>query len=86
MQLRRPDYPGGANSPSLIDSQRNFAKFGAMEPGFVGNVRAATDDEPLDPGWRPVDVDRDVRTPVQDAGWPDDLTVLYYWRPTFWGS
>lgn len=83
-QLRWPDYAGGANSPSLIESQRNYVECGAMEPRFVDQVRPASEVEPVDVGWRPVDPVTDVLTPIQDAGWPDDLTDLYYWRPTYW--
>lgn len=86
VQLRWPDYPGGANKPSLIESQRNFAEFGAMEQRFRGNVRQPQPSEVLDEGWRPVDLDVDSfeERSAMGAPWPDDLTVLYWWRPTFW--
>jgi hypothetical protein len=37
-------------------------------------------------GWRPIDLERDSFEPEgkQDAPWPEDPTVLYWWRPTFW--
>jgi hypothetical protein len=70
----------------LIESQRNFAEMGAMEYRFTGNVREPTSDERLDDGWRPIDLSIDSFEPraAKEAPWPDDLTVLYWWRPTFW--
>jgi hypothetical protein len=56
IQLRWPDRPGGANSLSLIDAQRAYTELGAMEYRFTGIVRTAAPDEPLDDGWRPVDL------------------------------
>ena len=86
IQLRWPDWAGGANRPSLMKSQSDFVQFGAMEDGFRSNVRAPLPEEPIDDGWRPIDLDRDhfEARGVQERGWPDDLTVLYWWRPTFW--
>ena len=86
VQLRWPDSAGGANKPSLIESQHAYRQFGAMEQRFVHLVRAATEGEPIDPGWRPVDLALDSFEPggVHDRPWPEDLTVLYWWRPTFW--
>ncbi|KUI30700.1 hypothetical protein AU196_14285 [Mycobacterium sp. IS-1742] len=88
VQLRWPTYEGGANRPSLLASQRAYAALGAMEHRFTGLVRAAADTEPLDFGWRPVDLDLDSFEDRGDreADWPDDLTTLYWWRPTFWRS
>lgn len=86
IQLRWPDWAGGANAPSLIEGQRNVAVMGAMEHGFTGIVRGASDDEAREDGWRPVDLQLDSFEPkgVSEAPWPQDLTVLYWWRPTFW--
>lgn len=86
VQLRWPDYAGGANAPSLIDSQRHFAEHGAMEERFKSNVRRARADEPREEHWRPVDltVDRFEPRSVQQAPWPEDLTTLYWWRDSFW--
>jgi Cysteine-rich CPCC len=86
LQLRWPSWAGGANRPSLIESQRTYRQEGAMEFRFTGMVRGAAADEPVEPGWRPIDPSIDVFEPtgVSEAPWPDDLTVLYWWRPTFW--
>ncbi|MFC5831474.1 CPCC family cysteine-rich protein [Nonomuraea insulae] len=87
IQLRWPDWPGGANKPSLIEAQRIFQEIGACEERLLQHVRPATTDEPLDPGWRPIDLTRDSFEPRDQedwAPWPIGLTVLYWWRSTFW--
>lgn len=86
IQVRWPGWSGGANSPSLIDAQRAYAELGAMEFRFTGLVRAATAAEPVDGGWRPVDLASDNFEPrgVSEAPWPADLTTLYWWRPDYW--
>ena len=86
IQLRWPDWAGGANSLCLVDAQRAYAGTGAMEYRFTGIVRGAAPDEPLDEGWRPIDPALDDFEPrgVASAPWPGDLTMLYWWRPTFW--
>ncbi|MGZ4260927.1 MAG: CPCC family cysteine-rich protein, partial [Solirubrobacteraceae bacterium] len=60
--------------------------FGAGERAHLVHVRPATDAEPVEDGWRPIDLERDSFEPpgVQEAPWPEDPTVLYWWRPTFW--
>ncbi len=83
-QLRWP-WTYGANSVGLVEAQRNYQRFGAMEKRFLKNVRAPGQDEPLDPGWRPIDLSRDsFEEPGNSGDWPDDLTALYWWRPNFW--
>jgi hypothetical protein len=77
---------GGANRRCLIDSQSAYEEHGAIEPRFVANVRPPRLDEPVDDGWRRIDPHRDSFEALNDrsAEWPDDLTHLYWWRPTFW--
>jgi hypothetical protein len=61
--------------------------FGACDEAFVRRVRPARDDEPLDPGWYPLDSGAPPRFEAPgrpERPWPDDHTVLYWWRPTFW--
>ena len=86
VQLRWPTWAGGANRPDLIDAQQTFIKHGAMEERFARNVREPADDEPVEQGWRIVDLGLDSfeGTGVKEAEWPVDLTTLYWWRPTFW--
>ncbi|MGP2439702.1 CPCC family cysteine-rich protein [Streptomyces sp. JW3] len=68
-----------------MDAQRNYQRFGAMEERFRGDVRAPREDEPLDPGWRPIDLSRDSFEDLgSDTPMPEDLTELYWWRPTYW--
>ncbi|MCG8968858.1 MULTISPECIES: CPCC family cysteine-rich protein [Streptomyces] len=84
-QMRWPLMAAGANAVSLVEAQRNYQRFGATEERFRNNVRPPRADEPLDPGWRPIDLTRDsFEGPGSSASWPDDLTTLYWWRPTFW--
>jgi hypothetical protein len=84
MQLRWPRFAGGANAVSLADAQRNWASVGASEPRFVGDVRPALQDEPLEPAFRPIEERDPFESPNDSSPWPEDRTKLYYWRPTFW--
>jgi hypothetical protein len=83
-QLRWPQLAGATNSVSLLEAQRNFARLGASEERFVGDVRSPTPAELLDAGWRPIDEHDRFEAPDESAPWPSDRTRLYYWRPTFW--
>lgn len=85
VQLRRPDFRGGANKPSLIEAQENVARFGAVEERHIPHVRPPTASEALDPVWRRFDPDRDVieeRRSGVDYGmtYAHDRTAYYYWR------
>jgi hypothetical protein len=86
VMLRWPTAGGGANHASLVEAQGNYAEFGAAERRVQGFVRPATEDEPIEDGWRPIDLERDSFEPPaeQQGPWPGDSTVLYWWRPTFW--
>jgi Cysteine-rich CPCC len=86
VQLRWPDWPGGANKPSLVQAQAAYAGIGACEQRHLAHVRQPRADEPVEAGWRPIDlaIDRFEPTAVQEAPWPEDKTTLYWWRPTFW--
>jgi len=57
VQLLDPTYRGGANGPSLIECQIEFASCGASERRFLTNVRPANTREPKDPAWRPATPD-----------------------------
>jgi len=87
VQLRFPDLAGGANGPSLIEAQRNFAAFGASDPRCPP-ARAPAPEDRRDPDWRPVDLWCDVLAHAEagdrPAPWPDDPAHLYYWRDDFW--
>lgn len=45
VQLRDPDYEGGANVPSLNQSRENFKRYGAMEERFIHLVEKPSPDE-----------------------------------------
>ncbi|GAA1941010.1 hypothetical protein GCM10009717_04130 [Agromyces allii] len=86
IQLRWPNLAGGANRTSLVESQRNYSTLGAMEERFVGMVRDATPAEARERAWRAIDTRLDsfeTEWP-STTPWPEDLTSLYWWRPTFW--
>ena len=78
-QLRWPYRAGGSNASSLIDAQRAAA------------VSGADADHEREPSWRPVGP-RDRFEPRGRllAPWPEDRTVLYWWRhrprPAWWDS
>lgn len=90
--LRWPDRPGGANELSLIDAQRHLTR--SAGPGLGG--LALTGLSPTDPAlspadpadfeqepfWRPIDPRLDLFEPRGGhlAPWPEDRTVLYWWR------
>ncbi len=86
VQLRWPDYSGGANQPSLIDAQTNYKKFGAKQERILEHVRSPNSTDTRDPEWRTADPAQDRFEPRREknANWPDDPTVLYWWRPTYW--
>lgn len=83
VQLRWPDWSGGANGPSLVDAQREHAERGASEAVLTDRVPRTA---PLDPRWRPVDLTTDRFEPrgLSEAPWPADRTSLYWWRPNYW--
>ena len=90
-QLRFLDR-SGANFTSLIEAQKNFAQFGASDERSLSHVHKPLPSETREPGWRPVEPSRDLprraapgeRYVPDTLDYPDDMTALYYWRPTFW--
>lgn len=88
-QLRFPLMPGAANVVSLVEGQKNYAACGAAERRNVPYTRAPIAGERRDSQWRPVDPERDnVEQPRAGVNYardyPEDTTVLYYWRRTYW--
>ena len=74
---------------SLIEGQRNFAALGVCELRLASHVRKPESNDQRDFGWRSINEHTDnIETPVRgvDYGqtYPEDLTGLYYWRPTYW--
>lgn len=88
IQLRWPAYAGGANKPSLVDAQREYARIGVCEQRLHDAVRPAGPRDVQDEGFRPIDLEIDDFEPASaqahEAPWPDDPTALYWWRSTFW--
>jgi len=84
IQIADPWFSGGANKPSLEESQRNFAEFGAMEKRFISNVRAVTEDDTQDPDWRPVQLnDKMYVTTPREIGEQHRFGVIVpyeYWK------
>ncbi len=50
VQLRWPDWYGGANHPCLVDAQQNYQRFGACDERSMPNARPSTAAEPKDSG------------------------------------
>lgn len=73
---------------SLVQAQRNFQEFGACDQRGRRFIRGPKEEEPLDGAWRPIDTGRDEFEDPEDESlrsWPDDLSVLCWWLPSFWG-
>lgn len=88
VQLRWPYAEGGANGVALVEAQRNYRDFGAKDHGAWDRVRQPREDEAADGAWRAIDPERDFFADPDDTprrDWPDDLTVLCWWLPAFWG-
>jgi hypothetical protein len=81
-QLRWQYQPGGANKLSLVDAQRTVASYGAVDETSRDQDCADPTDFLREPGWRPITAGRDSFEPHdgQLAPWPEDRTVLYWWR------
>ena len=84
VQIADPWYEGGANKPSLVESQRNYAKLGAMEACFVCRVRKPGGDDVRASDWRPVrEEDKaHVTTPREIEKLRDEgrIVAYEYWR------
>jgi hypothetical protein len=85
VQILDPWFRGGANQPSLAESQENYVRLGAMEERFLKNVRGVSSQDERDVHWRLVaETDRKhIRTPADLSDEESqDLNVWYYWRRT----
>ena len=90
VQLAYPMMPGGANTNSVMECQRDFARTGACESRFVTNVRTPNESDRRASGWRQFDPAID---PHLDDESPEDQARLksstsesnfYYWMPDYW--
>lgn len=85
VQLRWPDFAGGANHPSLIEAQGNFARLGASDAGCVDRVRPPGPNDQRESGFRSLsDASGFEPRGKKVAPYPDDPTTLYWWRSTWW--
>jgi len=86
VQLRWPSLVAGPSKESLLESQQRFLRSGVAYERMRSFVRPPLDDEPVDDGWRPIDLDVDsFERPFERAlPWLDDWSTLYWWRETFW--
>ena len=84
LQLRFPELGDQTNWVPLAEAQRNYAKYGAIEERFAGDVRKPTAADALDAEFRPIEPSDSFEAVPSDAEGPSDPTHLYYWRPTFW--
>jgi len=88
-QIRFMTMPGSTNHVSLLDAQKNFSECGAAEKRNADNTRQPDNDENREEGWRPIIPERDnIEQPHRGedyaTSYPQDTTVLYYWRSTYW--
>ncbi|WP_410816711.1 CPCC family cysteine-rich protein [Micromonospora sp. 050-3] len=81
-QLRWPYQAVGANDRSLFDAQRSFTPPASSPDSSRTQTRADVADFEPDPLWRRIDDRRDRFEPRGGslAPWPDDRTILYWWR------
>ena len=92
VQLAFPDWEGGANTPSLIQAQGNYCKFGVYDLKMLSRVRSANNGDLRDPSWRPIDKTKDRYLHVSKSEDRDlwqttkgiDGICLYYWRKEYW--
>ena len=75
---------GGANAPTLLDAQREFAQLAGRLARTQPGANVPRD---RDPTWRPIDLARDHFPDWSDQACeraPATDECLYYWRETFW--
>ncbi len=91
-QLAFPFTGGGANRPSLVEAQQEFARIGVSEARLQSHARPPNRKDRRDSGWRPIIADQDRfldRDSAEDMRRWRELpypTPLYYWRDDYWLS
>lgn len=88
-QLRFPNMPGSANRVSLFEAQRNYSRTGSVDRFHQGETREPELHDRRETGWRQLDENIDnIEEPRRgldySTNYPQDTTVLYYWRDTYW--
>lgn len=79
IQLVHPFDGGGCNGESLLEAQRNFERHGCCMADPSRLVRPVESTDRRDPGWRPIDPQRDPH-PIVAREWKASCGVRYYWR------
>ena len=83
IQVLDPWFAGGANKPSLVEAQKNFARIGACDENGKTFVKGILPGDEKDPEWRPAtEADRGfVKKPrdIAEQEW-SNLNAWYYWR------
>lgn len=69
VQLKDPDFEGGANDVSLREAQKNYQKFEAIEERFAEKTRKPNPSEHKDKKWFPLEEDTKINE-----------NKLYYWE------
>ncbi len=85
VQLRFADFArdGLPNNVSLLRAQQ-YVQLGVCNPEAGNAIRSLQSDEPIDPDWHMIDMQRDTIA-EPSKGWddfstyPPDTTKLYYW-------
>ena len=72
------------NAVSLVQAQKNFAQCGAAEESFQTAVRPLNENDEREPGWRPIMDEDPFEAAPSSTPDPDDRTLLYWWRSTYW--
>jgi hypothetical protein len=69
-----------------LEAQQNYAQVNISSSRFKDIGRPPNGDEPVEKSFRAIDlvVDNFEPTGAEEAPWPDDRTVLYWWRTTYW--
>lgn len=81
--------PGSANRVSLFEAQRNYSRTGSVDRFHQGETREPELHDRRETGWRQLDENIDnIEEPRRgldySTNYPQDTTVLYYWRDTYW--
>ena len=60
VQIADPYYEDGANRSNLVEAQKVYKSIGASETRRLEFVEPPTEDQQIDPRWRPFDPARDT--------------------------
>lgn len=85
IQLSDFNMAGGANKVSLLEGQKNYEKFGAVEERLIRYVRKPTNMDIKDKTWRKINEKKDIIDTLEPSGdykltQPEDFIKPYYWK------